>query len=120
MKNDTKRIFICSGRCLFSQGVEAFLLSDPDLSVVGWETEPEEAIRRINEVRPDAILLIMEPPFDSWLDDGPIFTREDAEVNVIALRPQEDIVRVFRGEQHVVREMTDLVEVIKQSATIPP
>lgn len=123
MKIDTsrqvapKRILICSCRCLFSQGVEAFLLNNPELSVTGWETDPDKALLRIKETRPDAILVITEPPFDAWLNT--LFI-ESVGATIITLKLQEDIVRVFRSQHYIAQDMANLARIIKHSATMMP
>lgn len=114
-----KRIFICSHRSLFSEGVEAFLLNDPELQVVGWETDPEAAVDRINEAHPDIVLLIGDQPYHPCVD-ARCLLRQTVEANVVTLNLQADRVRVFRGEQYVVTEMHDLLEVIKQSMAASP
>jgi chemotaxis response regulator CheB len=109
-----KTIFICSHRTLFSEGVAASLLDDPDLNIIGWEPDPVIARERINELHPDIVLFVGTPPFRPRLD-AHNFLSEGVKASIITLDIQTDVVHVYRGEQHTIREMRDLLEVIKRT-----
>ncbi len=71
-----KRIFICSPRSMFSQGLEKLLDEEPGIEVVGWESRPEEAIRCIKEVQPDVVLFVTSVQARPTGLDGQCLMRE--------------------------------------------
>jgi len=111
-----KRIFMLSSHPLFSQGVESLLRQETGLEIVGRETNVDKASERIKELRPDVVIL------DSadLCDPMPVvmrILREGVGTKVIGLNLKDNTMHVYRGEQRVVKQVEDLVEVIKTEAS---
>jgi DNA-binding NarL/FixJ family response regulator len=111
-----KRIFMLSSHPLFSQGVESLLRRQTGLEIVGREADADKALERIKELRPDVVVL------DSadLRDPMPVvmrILREGVGAKVISLNLKDNTMHVYRGEQRVVKQVEDLVKVIKADAS---
>jgi len=107
-----KRIFMLSSHPLFSQGVESLLRRETGLEIVGREADADKALERIKELRPDVVILDSADLCDPMPVVMRIF-REGVGAKVISLNLKDNTMHVYRGEQRVVKEVHDLVEVIE-------
>jgi DNA-binding NarL/FixJ family response regulator len=108
-----KSIFICSNQCLFSQGIKTMLDERPGLVVTGWECDPDLAVRRIIETRPDAVLIISTRENGLPRLDGQSLLREGVKAIIFELNLQDNRVCVYRGEMRKVDEVKDLEQVLE-------
>jgi DNA-binding NarL/FixJ family response regulator len=115
-----KRIFIYSSRSLFSQGIKNLLDAEPGLEIVGWETDPEKALRCIGEVKPDVVLLVTRSTSTRLWLDGQRFLRAGVKAKIVEVSLDDSNVCVYRGEQQTVTQVGDLVRIIEQSFTVSP
>jgi DNA-binding NarL/FixJ family response regulator len=111
-----KRIFMLSSHPLFSQGVESLLRRETGLEIVGREADADQALERIKELRPDVVVLDSADLRDPMPVVMRIF-REGVGAKVISLNLKDDTMHVYRGEQRVVKQVEDLVKVIKAGAS---
>jgi DNA-binding NarL/FixJ family response regulator len=111
-----ERVFIFSNRSLFTQGVDSLLEREPGLEVVGWETDPDEAIRRIRKVQPDVVILASEDATLWPSADAIRLLREGlgTKIKIIGLNLQDNTLCIYHGEQREVKEVGDLVRAIEQ------
>ena len=114
-----KRIFMFSTHPLFGQGVESLLREETGLEVVGRETDVDKAVERIKELRPNVVIVDSgDPGCDPTLAVMRIL-RQGVVAKVIGLNLQDNTIRIYRGEQRVVKEMQDLIEAIEYNP-LPP
>jgi DNA-binding NarL/FixJ family response regulator len=112
-----RRVFILSCHPLFGQGVESLLRREAGLEIVGQETDLDQAVERIKEIRPDVVILdCAEPARDPTLAVMRIL-REGLGTKVIGLNLQNNTLYIYRGEQRLVKEVKDLIEAIEP---LPP
>lgn len=107
-----KRVFVFSRRSLFSQGIKNLLDAETGLTVVGWESDPEAAVRGIEATRPDAVLHITD-----GVSEGPTLTSESLiklgiKTKLVELNLDDTHVYVYLSEQLTIREICELVNVI--------
>jgi DNA-binding NarL/FixJ family response regulator len=114
-----KRVFILSSHPLFGRGVESLLCRETGLEIVGWETDVDNAIRRIRELQPDVVILDNADPACDPTPAVMRILREGVGTKVIGLNLQDNTMCIYRGEQRVVKEVTDLVEAIEPSPLSP-
>ena len=106
------RVFIFCQNPLFGEGVENLLHRDPELRIVGSESDPTRAIEQINALQPDVVIIDGDSPVD---DLGPALAsilKQNAHARVIGLNLQSNTMCMYRGEKRVVREVNDLLEAI--------
>ena len=125
MKLDT-RVFVLSGPSLFGNGIEALLCEEPGLEIVGRETDPGQAVRRIKESRPDVIILADGEPATELEAELLGLVREGLHVRIVEVHLATNTVCIFCGEQQPIREVGDLVgtvqyicEGLSQEAGVP-
>lgn len=111
------RVFIYSTRSLFSQGIKTLLDAEPELDVIGWETDAEEAAGRIEQMKPDAILVITRDSSSGLSSDEQLFLRAGGKVKIIELNVENSNVRVYCGEQLTITEVGELVNAIEEPVT---
>jgi hypothetical protein len=114
-----KRIFVLSSFPLFIHGVESLLHGRAGLEIVGREKDVEKGLQRIEELRPDVVILdsdsrACEPTLAVMRILG-----EGGDVQVITYSLQDNTMRTYCGEQWVIREVGDLVRAIEHSPFSP-
>jgi DNA-binding NarL/FixJ family response regulator len=109
-----KRIFILTSHPLFSIGVETLLQDDAGLELVGRETDPDRAIERIKELKPDVVILDTE---QATCNSEPVLMRifqEQLGIHVIELNLQNNRICIYHEEQRIIRQVEDLRQAIDQ------
>jgi DNA-binding NarL/FixJ family response regulator len=109
-----KRVFIFANQTMFAQGVDSLLGYESDLEVVGWETDPDQAIRHIREIQPDVVILARQDVshFASLDAIAMRFLREGLGAKIIGLNLQDNTICIYHWEQRVIREVEDLLAAI--------
>ena len=79
------KIMIVDDHSVVRQGLKMFLGSDPELEVIGEARDGAEAVRLVNEMHPDIVLMDLVMPGMDGLTATAIIRREAAETEVIAL-----------------------------------
>ncbi|MEO8136428.1 MAG: response regulator transcription factor [Betaproteobacteria bacterium] len=128
------RILVVDDHTLFRRGLTALLARDPQLLVVGDAADAGEALRRVQELQPDLILLDNHLPGVNGVDALPALREAAPNVRVLMLTVSEDeqdlaaalrggangyllktiegdalvsaILRAMRGESVIAQEMT--------------
>jgi len=108
-----KRVFICSSRSLFSEGLRNLLVDQPDLTVVGWQSDAEEALRSIQKLQPDTLLLVHDGSSSEPLTSAPYYVRAGVKARIIELSLKTNSVYVYQGEERTIKEVADLVEALE-------
>jgi DNA-binding NarL/FixJ family response regulator len=112
-----RRVFILSCHPLFGQGVESLLRREAGLEIVGQETDLDQAVERIKEIRPDVVILDCAEPARDPTPAVMRILREGLGTKVIGLNLQNNTLYIYRGEQRLVKEVKDLIEAIEP---LPP
>jgi DNA-binding NarL/FixJ family response regulator len=112
-----RRVFILSCHPLFGQGVESLLRREAGLEIVGQETDLDQAVERIKEIRPDVVILDCAEPACDPTPAVMRILREGLGTKVIGLNLQNNTLYIYRGEQRLVKEVKDLIEAIEP---LPP
>lgn len=111
-----KRIFMVFEHEPFGDAVEGLLRQRSDLEIVGRGCDPEEAIARIRELRPDVIILDNDDPAGQLSSLVARILGDRMGVRVIGLNLQDNAnntICTYHGEQRIVHEAQDLVEIIE-------
>lgn len=115
-----KRVFIYSSRSLFSQGIKNLLDGEPELDVIGWETDYEEAISRVQTLHPDAILIVTKGASTCLQPEGQRFLQVGGKARIVELSLEDSRMQVYSGEQLTITEVKDLVRVIEDPIPLSP
>lgn len=110
-----KRVFMLSNQLMFSRGVENLLSGRANVELVGHENDAARAVKRIQELRPDVIILDSKDPASASSRVVASILKEAPGAKVIALNLADDKIRVYHGEQRAANSVDDLLEVIDQS-----
>jgi DNA-binding NarL/FixJ family response regulator len=84
------RILLMDNHRLFASALHARLEQDPRFDVVGVVTNGEEAVRLIDEVVPDIVLLDAESPRDETLAATRLISNSELHPRVLILAGGED------------------------------
>ena len=117
---DKIRLLVADDHGVLRAGLRSLLNAEPDMEVVGEAADGAEAVRRVQESRPDVVLMDIGMPGTSGLEA----TRQIRELNlpckvlILTVHPEEEyLVRVLRaGALGYVRKEsadTDLLEAIR-------
>src|SRR5512142_722300 len=111
MVESPRRVFILSPYPLFREGVKSLLASRPEVEVVGCDKEWSAARGKIENLRPDLILVDRT---EMQFDHAAIMDLLQAVpgADVIGLDLQTNTLCLYRQERHIVREVQDLVHII--------
>ncbi|HOA25812.1 MAG: hypothetical protein WBH90_02935 [Aggregatilineales bacterium] len=108
-----KRVFICSGRSLFSEGLKNLLADQPDLTVVGWQSDAGEALRSIQVLQPDTLLLVHDGSSSEPLTSASYYVRAGVKAKIVELSLKTNCVYVYQGEERTIKEVSDLVQALE-------
>ena len=107
------RVFVLSGPSLFGNGLEGLLCEEPGLEIVGRETDPGQAVRRIRESHPDVIILA-DGEAARGLDAELLgLVREGLHVRIVEVHLATNTVCIYCGEQQSIREVGDLAGTVQ-------
>jgi len=113
------RVFIVSSNPLFGQGIENLLGQETGLAVVGREGDVDKAIERIEELKPDVIIMdSSNQPRESELAVLRILQNR-LGTKIIGLDLQDNTLYIYRGEQRILGEVADLVDAIEHTPFSP-
>ena len=109
-----KRVLLFSSHTLFSEGIKNLLDSEADCEVIGWETNIDDAVKRIQELQPDAILVINLGSSSAFMSDGQRLMRAGKTAKIIELNLGNPDACAYYGEWRMIREVEDLVRAIQE------
>lgn len=111
---DSVRVFVVSDSLMFSGGLKSLLSKDPDVEIIGEETEVNRAIKQVKTLQPDVII---------WGNSGinPALTQEEIHlvkatpgIKIIGLSLQNNNIIVYQSARKVIGDIQDLVKAIKE------
>ncbi len=112
-----KRIFMLSSQLMFSRGMENLLSGQVNVEIVGHESDTAQALKRIQELQPDVIILDSKDLASASSGVIASILKKAPSAKVIALNLTNDQIRVYHGEQRTARCVDDLLEVIEQDGS---
>jgi TorA maturation chaperone TorD len=110
-----KRVFLLASHPLFGQGVESLLRQETGLEIVGCDTDVDQAVKRIKELRPDVVIVDSDDPAVDLTPGVMCILRERSGAKVIGLNLRDNTICIYRGEQRVIKEVEDLVKAISHN-----
>lgn len=93
---DVASVLIADDQTLFRSGLAALLDKDPRVKVVGEAANGEEAVRMVDELSPDLVLMDLKMPVMEGVEATRIIRGKHPEVAVIILSS-------FGGDGHVLQ-----------------
>jgi len=102
-------IFVFSEQMPFGHDLASVLHPEAMLDTVGWETDLDVAIRRLQSIRPPAVIVAGR---DHDTDCGPAVARIQAEcpgIQVVEVNLETRVVRIHGGEDELVQELSYLL-----------
>jgi DNA-binding NarL/FixJ family response regulator len=106
------RVFMLSNHPLFIRGVESMLSQEAGLEIVGLACNVDGALQRIEELRPDVIIVDSTgPDCDPHLVVSQVL-REGAKTRVIGLNLHDNIMFIYYGEHKAACGVEDLVQAV--------
>ena len=107
------RVFVVSEPSLFAEGLEGLLCEEPGLEIVGRETDPLQAVRRIKETHPDVIVLT-DGEAATVLDAELLgLVREGFHIRIVEVHLATNTLCIYCGEEQSIREVGDLVDTVQ-------
>ena len=107
-----KRVFVLSRRSIFHEGIQA-LLAQEGVEIVGYNTQPEEALDCIAKYQPEVVIVNLDDPEPVLSQAVLSILREKQDISIIWLSLQDNIIRIYRGECKQVGQLEDLLKVIQ-------
>jgi hypothetical protein len=105
-----KRVIIFCNRAVDASGLNFLLAWDACLGVVGWEIEPDEAIRRIQQIQPEMIIIAHDETPLSPSPEAERLIQETSDTTIVEIGLRDRKVWIYRGEQAILRQIEDLLE----------
>ncbi len=93
---DAASVLIADDQSLFRSGLAALLDKDPRVKVVGEAVNGEEAVRMVDELKPDLVLMDLKMPVMEGVEATRIIRGKHPEVAVIILSS-------FAGDGHLLQ-----------------
>ena len=106
------RVLIVSELSLFGEGVEGLLRQEPGLEIVGLETDPGQAARRVKEARPDVVILADGEAATGLGLELLCLVREGLRMRIVEIHLATNTLCIYCGEQQPIREVRDLVDAV--------
>ncbi len=108
-----KRVFVLSRRSMFHEGIKTLLSQQEGVEIVGHDTEPEGALECIDKFSSDVVIVNLDDPEPVLSQTVLRILREKQDMCIIWLSLQDNIIRIYRGENKQVRQLEDLLNVIQ-------
>lgn len=97
-ESSTPSVLIADDQNLFRAGLAALLDQDPRVTVVGQAANGEEAVRMVNEKRPNLVLMDLKMPVMEGVEATRLIRGQHPEIAVIILSS-------FGGDSHLLQAL---------------
>ena len=112
------RVFIISSHLMFGRGLENLLQQEPDLKIVGSETNIPQALEKIGKLQPNVVIIYAD---DAQRNSDMLITdifSVSPQTKVVALSVHNNIFYVYQAARQTANGLDDLVKAI-QFPSIP-
>lgn len=112
---DSVRVFVVSDSLMFSGGLKSLLSQDPEVEIIGEETEVNRAVNQLQTLQPDVVI---------WGSSGmnPALVQEEIRlvkaapgVKIIGLSLQNNNIVVYQSARQIIGDIQDLIKAIKEN-----
>ena len=86
----TIRVVIADDHALLRQGIRTVLELEPELTVLGEAADGEEAVRQVEELKPDVLLLDVNMPKGNGLEVTRRLKEAGSPVKIVVLTIHDD------------------------------
>ena len=114
MAKPKARVLIVCDRSLFGEGLEGLLRGEAGLEVVGWESDPAEAFKRVKKAPPDAVILTHAEAATGLEAELLWLVREGLTMRIVEIDLASNTLCIYCGEQRAIREAGGLVDAVEQ------
>jgi len=109
------RVLIVSEPSMFEEAIETLLREEPDLEIVGRETDPHQAVERIRECHPD-VVIVADGEGETGLEAELLrLVREGFPMSIVEVHLATNTVCIYWGEQQPIRAVGDLVNTVQHA-----
>lgn len=112
-----KRVFIFSNWTLFADAIASLLSPQPGLDVLGWETDPARALRRVGRIRPDVVIVTGSEPGSGPAPIVAEILQACPGTRVIEASTEANVLHVHGEGLQLVSDLKDLLDAIEQAST---
>lgn len=96
-RHDVVRVVVVDDHALFRRGLENVLSDEPDIEIVGEAGDGVEAVRRVEELRPDVVLMDVRMPRASGIEAARQIRDRVPESKVIMLTVSDEEEDLFES-----------------------
>jgi PAS domain S-box-containing protein len=93
VRGSTIRVLLADDHALVRDGIDRLLKKEPDISVVGYAKDGQEAIELARKLKPDVILMDISMPVINGIEATRVIHQEYPNIWIIGLSVYEDQVR---------------------------
>ncbi len=108
-----KRVFIFSSHPLLARGIEALLVREAGIEIVGCETSLEKAVACIMGLRPDIVIV---DAHECAANRAALLTRvlHAGICNcIIGMNVEDNTIQIYRGEQLTLRNVEEFLQAMR-------
>ena len=95
--SDNIRVFLCDDHTLFRQGIKKLLELEPDIEVVGEESDGQAMIEKLKKAAPDVILMDIAMPRMDGVTATAKVKKALSQARIIILTVYEDEPHIFNA-----------------------
>lgn len=107
------RILIASPNPVLGQGLESWLRQHRDLDVVGWEADASKASDRMEELKPDVVVLDTGGTERTPLAALMRMLADRPGSRIISVNLEDNCVSIYGSERHAIDCVEQLLEAIR-------
>lgn len=116
---ETRQVIVFSEKAPFGGNLAGLLHAETDLAALGWETDLDQAIQRIQTIRPPAVVVASQ---DADMDSSLAVTRIQNEcpgLQIAEVNLESRTVRVYAAEDQIVQELKELLAAVERLGDQP-
>jgi CheY-like chemotaxis protein len=107
------RVLLVSRLSLFAAGIEELLRQEAEFEIVGRETDPHKAIKRVREAPPDVVILTDGEGKTGLGLELLRLVREGVRIRIVEVHLTTNTVCLYCGERQSIGEVGDLVDTVR-------
>jgi DNA-binding NarL/FixJ family response regulator len=111
------RVLIASPNPILGQGLESWLRQQRGLDVVGWEADAGKASDRIQQLKPDVVILDTGGAERTPLAALMRLLADRPGARIIGVNLEDNCISIYGSEQHAIDCVEQLLEAIRSEST---